>query len=150
MISALLRPRTVSRESRWGGVVGGLGYVLVLLLSLTWAYGLVNVLDALVSIQIGPWLWWAFLGGAILGGLLGMSYTTYNLVSPLLTVVVVYGVAMYQMWLALRSPYPLLPGTPLDIYLISWPLLLLLAVGSGFVEHRLRDRPSDSRKKEAP
>ena len=35
---------------------------------------------------------------------------------------------------------PLLPGTPLDVYLVGWPLLLLLVVGVGVVERRFRGR----------
>jgi hypothetical protein len=97
-----------------------------------------------VSIQVGPRLWWAILGGAVLEAVLAVTVVRYRLVSPLLSVAVVYGVTMYQMWQALQSPYPLLPGTPLDFYLLSWPLLLGLALATGLVERRIRaTEPTD-------
>jgi len=42
------------------------------------------------------------------------------------------------MWNALQGPAPLLPGTPYDLYLIGWPLLLVAAVTVGYLEHRVR------------
>lgn len=114
-----------------------------------WAYGIANVLDALVSTQIGPFLWWGLLGGAIIGVVLARSVIQHRLISPLLSVVIIYGVAIYQMWQALHSPNPLQPGTPLDIYLIGWPLLLSLVLGSGLVERRLRNNIPSSGNTEA-
>jgi hypothetical protein len=105
-----------------------------------WSYGVANVLDALASSQIGPFLWWALLGGVVVGIGIAVTVVRYGLISPLLSVVVVYGVATYLMWQTLRSPTPLQPGTPLDIYLISWPFLLIFAFSSGLVERRLRNR----------
>lgn len=115
-----------------------------------WAYGLANVLGALVSVQIGPFLWWALLGGAVVGVVLGVSVARYGLISPLFSVLIVYGVAMYQMWQAVHSPYSLLPGTPLDLYLIGWPLLLGIVLVSGLVERRLRNSIAASQNSELP
>lgn len=145
----LLTTSTTSRNTYWAAIGGGVGYVLVLLTSAVWAYGRADVSAALVSSQIGPWLWWALLGGAVVGAVLAAAFVRYGLVSPLLSVTLVYGVAMYQMWHALQSPYPLLPGTPLDLYLVGWPLLLALALGSGLVEHRVRATNLSSEKSEA-
>jgi predicted membrane protein len=150
MMAALLRPSNISRKTRRAAFVGGLGYALVLLLTLMWSYGGTNVLDALVSLQIGPFLWWALLGGVVIGIGLAVTVVRYGLISPLLSVVAVYGMTMYLMWQALQSPNPLQPGTPLDIYLISWPLLLIIALSSGLVERRLRNRYSSPEDTEDP
>jgi hypothetical protein len=115
-----------------------------------WSYGGTNVLDAFVSRQIGPFLWWAVLGGVVIGIGLAVTVVRYGLISPLLSVVAVYGMTMYLMWQALQSPNPLQPGTPLDIYLISWPLLLIIALSSGLVERRLRNRYSSPEDTEDP
>jgi len=115
-----------------------------------WSYGVANVLDALASSQIGPFLWWALLGGVVVGIGLAVTVVRYGLVSPLLSVGIVYGVAMYLMWQTLRSSNPLQPGTPLDIYLISWPLLLVIALSGGLVERRLRNRYPSPENTEAP
>lgn len=141
---ALPRPSTVSPETRRWAVVGGLGYALLLLATLLWAYSPSGVTGALTSAQIGPFLWWALLGGAVVGVAVAVAVRQYGLVSPLLGVLVVYGVTVFLMWRTLRSPNPLMPGTPLDVYLVGWPLLLVLVVGSGVVERRLRER-SDAR-----
>ena len=138
MSPTLPNPSTFSRKTQLAALVGSFGYVLALLLPAGLAYGLSDLFSGLVSIQIGPWLWWAILGGAVLGAVLSVTVVRYRFVSPLLSVAVVYGVTMYQMWQALQSPYPLLPGTPLDFYLLGWPLLLLLALAIGFVERRVR------------
>ncbi|QKY20050.1 hypothetical protein B4589_006535 [Halolamina sp. CBA1230] len=140
MVSALPRPSTVSRETRQWALAGGLGYALLLLATLMWAYTPSSVVGALASVQIGPFLWWALVGGAVVGVVVAVAVRQYGLVSPLLSVVIVYGATVYLMWQALRSPNPLLPGTPLDVYLVGWPLLLVLVVGVGVVERQLRGR----------
>lgn len=128
----------LARNTRRAAIGGSLGYVLVVLITAVWAYGPADLAAGLVSVQIGPWLWWALLGGAVVGAVLAVTVARYGLVSPLLSVTLVYGVAMYRMWQALQSPNPLLPGTPLDLYLVGWPLLLVVAIGSGLVERRVR------------
>lgn len=134
---------TLGENRQWTAIGGSLGYVLILLITAASAYGVADLLAALVSIQIGPWLWWAFLGGAVVGAVLAVTFVNYRLVYPLISVTLVYTVAMYQMWQALQSPYPLLPGTPLDLYLVGWPLLLALALATGIIERRIRGgRPS--------
>ncbi|WP_168654580.1 hypothetical protein [Halorubrum sp. PV6] len=138
MVLVLPNSSTFSRKTQLAALVGSLGYVLVLLSTAGLAYGLTNLLAGLVSIQIGPWLWWSILGGAVVGALLAIAFAQYGSVTPLLSVVVIYGMAMYQMWQVLQAPEPLLPGTPLDLYLIGWPLLFLLALGSGLIERRVR------------
>jgi hypothetical protein len=137
---ALPRPSTVPAETRRWALVGALGYALLLLATLLWAYSPSGVIGALTSVQIGPFLWWALLGGAVVGVAVAVAVRQYGLVSPLLSVVFLYTATAYLMWERLRAPAPLMPGTPLDIYLLGWPLVLALAVGMGLVEHRLRER----------
>lgn len=140
---------TMVGNRQWTAIGGSLGYVLILLITAASAYGVADLLAALVSIQIGPWLWWAFLGGAVVGAVLAVTFVNYRLVSPLISVTLVYTVAMYQMWQALQSPYPLLPGTPLDLYLVGWPLLLALALATGIIERRIRGARPSSENSEA-
>lgn len=130
-------PPLVGR-TRWAALLGSLGYVLVLLASASWAYGPADVAAALVSAQVGPWLWWALLGGAVVGGALAATVVRHGLVAPLLGVAVVYVATLYRMWQVLRSPNPPLPGTPLDLYLVGWPLLLALALALGVLERQVR------------
>lgn len=67
MPSAFHRPFTGSRTIRRAAFAGGPGYVFVSLATVMWAYGMATVLDALASTRIGPFLWWALLGGAGIG-----------------------------------------------------------------------------------
>lgn len=147
MPSALLSRPNLTRRTLRAAIAGGLGYILVLVASAHWAYSnaLTELWAALLSVQVGPFLWWGFLGGALVGAVLAVTIVQYGFLSPLLSVVLVYGVAMYQMWQALQAPYPLLPGTPLDIFFIGWPLLLGLALGSGLIERRVRAKQHASR-----
>jgi len=138
MPSALPKPTTFSRKTQLAGLVGSLGYVLALLITAGLAYGLGDVIAMLVSIQVGPFLWWAILGGIVVGAVLAIAFARYRLVTPLVIVAVVYAVMTYQMWQVLTAPEPPLPGTPLDLYLVGWPLLLLLALGSGLIERRVQ------------
>ena len=139
MFASPPRPSALSAETRTAALGGALGYLLVLLGTWQWAYGSVAELGGLLlSVQVGPWLWWAGLGGTSLGAMLAVSFVRYDLLSPLAVVAVVYAVATYLMWNALQGPAPLLPGTPYDLYLIGWPLLLVAAVTVGYLEHRVR------------
>lgn len=138
MSPALPKPTTFSRKTQLTGLVGSLGYVLALLITAGLAYGLGDFMAMLVSIQVGPFLWWAILGGIVVGAMLAIAFARYRVVTPLVIVVVVYVVMTYQMWQVLTAPEPPLPGTPLDLYLVGWPLLLLLALGSGLIERRVR------------
>ncbi len=139
MFASPPRLSDLSSETRTTALGGAIGYLLLLLASWQWAYG--SVLDLgglLLSVQVGPWLWWAGLGGALVGAVLTVSFVRYDLLSPLAVVAAVYAMATYFMWQALQSSVPLLPGTPYDLYLIGWPLLLGAAVAVGYVEHRVR------------
>lgn len=119
--------------------MGSLLYVLVLLVSWAWAYdGLAGLFSALFTVQVGPWIVYAFGGGALLGALLAVSIVRYRLVTPTATVAVLFGAAMYRTWQAMQSPSVLLPGTPYDIYLVGWPVVLGAAITVGFVEHTVR------------
>lgn len=148
-MSPLPNTPTLVRKRQWTAIGGSLGYVLVLLITAAWAYGPADLAAGLTSIQIGPWLWWALLGGAVVGAVLAVTFVYYRLVFPLFSVALVYVVATYQMWQALQSPYPLLPGTPLDLYLVGWPLLLALALVSGLIERRIRGAKPSSENSEA-
>ena len=139
MFASPPRPSDLSSETRTATLGGAFGYLLVLLISWQWAYGSVAELGGLLlSVQVGPWLWWAGFGGASVGAVVAVSFVRYDLLSPLAVVAAVYAVATYFMWQALQASVPLLPGTPYDLYLIGWPLLLGAAVAVGYLEHRVR------------
>lgn len=140
--SAVLDPSRYSRHTQRAALGGGLGYVLVLLASMHWAYGTLpgELLAALFNVQVGPWIWWAITGGAVVGAVLAVALVRHGLLSPLVSVAVVYVVMLYEMWKALQGPHKLLPGTPLDLYLIGWPLLLGLTLALGRVERVVRSR----------
>jgi len=144
----LIRPprlSDLSSKTRTAALGGALGYLLVLLGSWYWVHGSVaNLGPLLLSVQVGPWLWWAILGGALVGAVLAVSFVRYDLWSPLIVVAAVYGVMTYLMWTVLQAPAPMLPGTPYDLYLIGWPPLLGVAVVVGYLEHRVRSSHSPS------
>ncbi|QKY20976.1 hypothetical protein B4589_011545 [Halolamina sp. CBA1230] len=143
MSITLPRPSDLSSETRTAALGGALGYLLVLLGSWYWAYGSVAELGALLlSVQVGPWLWWAILGGALVGAVLAISFVRYDLLSPLVVVAAVYAVMTYFMWQAMQARGVLLPGKPYDLYLIGWPPLLGAAVAVGYLEHRVRSSRS--------
>jgi hypothetical protein len=143
MFASPPRPSGLSSETRTAALGSALGYLLVLLGSWYWVYrSVVNLGRLLLSVQVGPWLWWAGLGGASVGAVLAVSFVRYDLLSPLAVVAAVYAVMTYRMWKVLQAPAPMLPGTPYDLYLIGWPLLLGAAVAVGYVEHRVRSSRS--------
>lgn len=135
-------PGRTSRTAR-AALLGGVCYVLVLLATPTvmgfgGKGGLASLLGALFDPQVGPVLWWGVLGGGIVGTVVAVAAVRSRLVAPALCVVVAYAVSVYQMWRALQTPAPLLPGTPYDLYVVGWPVVLLLAVGVGAIERRVR------------
>ena len=148
MLISDVRPSEFSPKPRIAAIAGGLGYLMVLLGSWYWAYGsLIGLRNLLLEAHVGPWLWWAFLGGALVGGVLAVLLVQYNLLSPIIVVAAVYGVATYLMLTIVQPPYLMLtlqalelplPGTPYDLYLVGWPLLLGAAVAIGYLEHRLQ------------
>ena len=138
-------PRLPARSSRTAraALVGGVCYVGVLLatpplMGFGGEGGLASLLGALFDPQVGPVLWWVILGGGIVGAVVAVTVVRYRLVAPALSAVVAYTYSVYQMWLALQSTALLLPGTPYDIYVVGWPVVLLLAVGVGAIEWRVR------------
>lgn len=141
-MGSLRSPDRSSRTAR-AALLGGVCYVLVVLatppvMGFGVRGGLASLLGALFDPQVGPLLWWGLLGGAIVGAVVAVAAVRYRLVTPALSVAVAYAVSVYQMWRALQTPAPLLPGTPYDIYVVGWPVLLLLAVGVGAIELRVR------------
>lgn len=142
MVPAIFpRISSLSRRTKRVAIVGSLGYVVVLLASFYWGYyvsGVSEFVAVLGSVQVGPWLWWALLGGAVVGAVLTVAFVRYRLVSPVLVVALVYAFTMYRMWLILQPPNTLFPPTPLGVYLIGWPLLLGMALVVGRVESTVR------------
>jgi len=127
------------RESKGVAVVGGLLYILILLGLWFLIYGGIRGLaGALFTSQVGPWIIYAFGGGTVVGAVLAVGIARYRLVAPTLVVFVAFSVSMYEMWQLLQQPYTLLPGTPYDIYLVGWPVVLCLAVVGGIIEKRVR------------
>lgn len=82
MSPALPKPTTFSRKTQLTGLVGSLGYVLALLITAGLAYGLGDFMAMLVSIQVGPFLWWAILGGIVVGAMLAIAFARYRVVTP--------------------------------------------------------------------
>jgi cation transport ATPase len=118
---------------------GGVLYVSLLLTTWFLVYGGFDGLAAaLFTVQVGPWLVYAFGGAFVVGAVVAVSAVRYRLATPSLVVFTAFAVAVYRMWVLLRQSVTLLPGTPFDIYLVGWPVVLGLAVGSGLVERRVR------------
>lgn len=143
------RLRATVGDPRWAALAGSLGYLALLAATWHWAYGLSGLGRMLVSAQVGPWLWWAALGGATVGGV-AAAFAADRLVSPATVVALTYGLVVYRMWQLLRRPEVLLPGTPLDLYLVGWPVVLGLAVAAGRLERRVRERRPASDPVDAP
>lgn len=122
-------------------IAGGAVHLGVLLVTWTWAYGPpTQAWRLLFSAQVGPWLWWAIAGSALVGAVVAVALVGYGLVSPLAGTALIYGSMLYEMWRALQAPAPLLPGTPFDLYLVGWPVVLGLAVALALAERRIRGR----------
>ena len=125
-------------------LVGGVTYVALLTATCHWAYGLsAGTAQMLLSVQVGPWLWWAIVGGAAVGANVGATLAAGR-VGPTAVVAFAYLVVSYRMWLLVQEPHVLLPGTPLDLYLVGWPLLFGLAALAGRLEGRFRSRSAGS------
>ena len=144
MASTAGRLRDTLPASWRAALVGGVTYVAVLTATWHWAYGLsAETARMLLSVQVGPWLWWAIVGGAAVGAYVGATLTTGR-VGPTALVACAYLLVSYRMWLVLREPHVLLPGTPLDLYLVGWPVLLGLAALADRLEGRVRSRSAGS------
>jgi len=138
MVSRRLWPPSVSRRTQWVALTGGLAYVAVVLVVWVAAYRGPGLLDALFTVQVGPWLVYAFGGAALVGAALAVSFDRYGLVGPTVAVTCLFAVAVYQLWQALRSPYVVLVGDPFQIYLVGWPVVLCVAVLVGLAERYVR------------
>lgn len=127
------------RNAKQTAVLGSIVYLLILLGSWLLIHGsLAGLAESLFTVQVGPWIVYAFGGGAIVGAVLAISIVQYRLVAPVVAVIAIFCLMMYQMWQVLQEPYVLLPGTPYDIFLVGWPVLLGLAVAVGVIEKRVR------------
>ena len=134
------RPRspTVSRRTQRAALAGALAYVTVVLVVWLLAYDGPGLLAGLFTVQVGPWLVYAFGGAALVGGALGVSVERYGLVGPTAAVACLFAVALYQLWQALERPAVLLVGDPFQLYLVAWPAVLAVAVVAGLVERYVR------------
>jgi cation transport ATPase len=120
---------------------GGVLYVSLLLTTWFLVYrGFDGLAAALFTVQVGPWLVYAFGGAFVVGAVMAVSIVRYRLAMPSLVVLAAFAVAVYRTWELLQRSVTLLPGTPFDIYLVGWPVVLGLAVGGGLVERRVRGR----------
>lgn len=138
------RPDAASVSLR-AAIAGGLVHPAVLLASWTWGRGTPSeTWRLLFSVQVGPWLWWSIVGGAVVGTVVAVALVRDGLVAPLLGVGLLYGIAVYETWQLLHAPEPVLPGTPLDLSLVGWPLVLALVVGLALGERRLRTRRAEN------
>jgi len=133
-----LWPPPVSRRTQWTALAGALAYVAVVLVVWVAAYGGPGLLAGLFTMQVGPWLVYAFGGAAVVGATLGVSVGRYGLVAPVAAVACLFAVVLYQLWQALQSPYVLIPGDPFQLYLVAWPAVLAVAVVAGLVERYVR------------
>ena len=89
------------------------------------------------------------LGGITIGSLVAIMYVRYQTRVPAIVATLVYLVAVSWTWWQVHlwegpgGPQELIPPllpwvTVLEYVLLGWPLLLVLALGSGIIEHRLR------------
>lgn len=137
--------------TRPAAIAGGFVHPAVLLATWSWAIGSpAETWRLLFDAQVGPWLWWAIGGGAVVGAVWAVALLRDGLLAPLLCVASLYCVAVYETWQLLRAPEPVLPGTPLDLYLVGWPLVLGLAGGLGLVERRVRTGRAGAGEPDAP
>jgi len=139
-------PPTVSRRTRWAALAGALAYGAVVLVVWVLAYGGLGLLDGLFTVQVGPWLVYAFGGAAVVGAALAVSVDRYGLFGPTVAVMCLFAVAVYQLWQALQSPYVLMPGDPFQLYLVGWPVVLCVAVVVGLAERYVRATTSGESK----
>jgi hypothetical protein len=126
------------RRARSAALGGALAYVAVVLVVWLLAYDGVGLLAGLFTVQVGPWLVYAFGGAALVGGALAVSFFEYDLVTPIVAVACLFAVAVYQLWQALQSPAVLLVGDPFQFYLLAWPAVLVVAALVGVGERYVR------------
>lgn len=130
----------LQRTSR-AATAGALGYVLALVAAWGWLHGdLTELADALFTVQVGPWLVYALIGGALVGAAVAVGAARYGLVAPALVVALLFAVATYRTWQALQGPPVALPGTPYDLLLVGWPAVLALIAAVGAIERLVRAR----------
>lgn len=102
--------------------------------------------DSLSPLSFGVY---ALLGGITIGGVVAFLYERYRAALPSIVVTLVYLVAIgwtgwqIQSWDGPSGPQepipPVLPWvTAFEYLVVGWPLLLVMALGSGLIEHRLR------------
>jgi hypothetical protein len=126
------------RRARVAALGGALAYVAVVLVVWVLAYGGPGLLEGLFTLQVGPWLVYAFGGAALVGAVLAVSVAEYDLVSPTAVVVGLFAFVLYDLWQALQNPAVLLPGDPFQLYLVGWPAVLVVAGVAGLVERYVR------------
>jgi len=145
MVSARLWPPTVSGRTQWVALAGALAYVAVVLVVWVTAYGGPGLLDGLFTVQVGPWLVYAFGGAAVVGATLAVSFDRYGLVGPTAAVACLFAVTVYQLWQALQNPAVLLVGDPFQLYLVGWPVVLCVALLVGLGERYVRGSAGGAR-----
>ncbi|QLD85776.1 hypothetical protein HWV23_08590 [Natronomonas halophila] len=87
---------------------------------------------------VGPLFLYTVIGGAAVGGTVATLYARYRLLAPMLLALGVLASAAFRTWLLLRSPVVPLPGTPIELAFLAWPLVLLAALLAGSVERVFR------------
>lgn len=87
---------------------------------------------------VGPLFLYAVIGGAAVGGTAATLYARYRLLAPMLLAFGVLAYAAFRTWRLFRSPVVPLPGTPIELAFLAWPLVLLAALLVGSVERVFR------------
>ena len=130
---------TTSRRIRFVAVSGALTYVTVVLVTWLLAYGSLTLLAGLFTVQVGPWLVYAFGGAGLVGAALAVSLDRYGLVGPTAVVAGLFAFALFRLWQARQNPAVLLVGDPFQLYLVAWPAVFAVAGVVGALERYVRN-----------
>lgn len=129
------------RTRRLAGL-GALAGVLVAVIGLF--AGGIMALDGLGDLLADPLVvalfLYAVVGAAVVGATVSLLYARYRLYGPALVVAGVLAYAGFRTWLLFRSSAVPLPGTPIELAFLAWPLVLLAALLVGSVERVFRSR----------
>lgn len=130
-------PRT-KRLAGLGALAGGIVAVVGLFA------GGIMALDELGDLLADPLVvalfLYAVVGAAVVGATVSLLYARYRLYAPALVAVGVVAYAGVRTGLLFRSPAVAMPGTPVEIAFLAWPLVFLAALLVGSVERVVRKR----------
>lgn len=135
-------PRT-TRAAALGALVGVA--IAVIGLFAGGIMALENLGELLSDPLVGPLFLYAVLGGGVVGVTVATLYARYRLLAPALLAIGVLAYGALRTWLLFRSPVVPLPGTPIELAFLAWPLVLLVVLAVGSVEYVFRNRRKASK-----